>query len=729
MRLPVFASLLPATFLLLDLCKVEASSVTAGKPEQLIASGGECVRLFHSKGSIGCRSSSDSDMALLYPITTRNDLQSFVMGHSKPSNDNTKSVLVMAESLLDYDVICSDFDRIGGLFVFPDSNTKVSNLSFESSTPQGDGTVDARLNPFANDKIKWNPTGIGLLTKLLPFPVVMLQNATIGAEFMKRAQMNMKKTTGATYKAFMNYYFGPKEMDSIKCLKFVNIYGDRSPKCDPIGGQSAWAMRGNLKSKDIVMVMAGMDATSLSHVLASGANTGASGLVALLAAAHALKGLPDSSFTKKVVFAAFQAEKFGFVGSRKFLSDLQQFTKDPKGACAFPVDDSLSPMGNTFCTSPMLSSTEFANLKLANIAYAIAVDQVGILPESGNLTVHVNPHANDSSNLLDAILNAPSAASGITKGNTGSLPPTPLTSFTNDAEYGQRDLVGAVLAGYADSYTSKKTYNSRHDEFALLNIDAVVQAAQVLAESVFTLASSGATTKQLDKIKVDTWLVKSMLLCITTDWSCDLMKNYSQYMKTTLIEYLSLLGTASPSYAVPATLYAGSMDVDRSTLVLKKSNNSILSLLNESWSDEDYSVRLFPNAYEFFTRAFLASAMVPNDTADAAATCSQSQGCSDGGKGMECVYPGVCATKSAFHHEAISPGLTRTTTALHYDIVNSSMPIWTEPQWDTDIGSYSFPDPGAWIGWVALTIGFAVTGLAIGASFMVLRSVHKMKLM
>ncbi|RMX69034.1 hypothetical protein KXD40_006521 [Peronospora effusa] len=729
MRLPIFSSLLPVALLLLELRNLEASSVTAGKPEQLITSGGECVRLFHSKGSIGCRSMSNSDMALLYPIVTLNDLQNFINDRSKSLKDKTKNVLVMPESLLDYDVISLGFDRIGGLFIFPDANTKGSNISFESSTPQGDGTVDARLNPFSNDKIKWNPMGTGLLTKLLPFPVVMLQNATIGAEFTKRAQINMKKTTGASYKAFMNYYFGPEEMDSIKCLKFVNIHGDRSPKCDPIGGQSAWAMRGNLKSKEIVMAMAGMDTTSLSHVLASGANTGASGLVALLAAAHALKGLPDSVFTKKVVFAAFQAEKFGFVGSRKFLSDLQQFTKDPKGACAFPVHNSVSPMGSTFCTSPMLSSTEFANLKLANIAYAIAVDQVGILPESGNFTVHVNPHANDASNLIDAILNAPSAASGITKGSTGSLPPTPLTSFVNDAEYGQRDLVGAVLAGYADSYTSKKTYNSRHDEFALLNIDAVVQAAQVLAESVFTLASSKATKQQLDKIKVDTWLVESMLLCITTDWSCDLMKNYSQYMKATLIEYLSLPDTASPSYAVPATLYAGSMDVDGSMMLLKKSDDSILSLLNDSWSDDTYSVRLFPNAYEFFTRAFLASAMVPNATADAAATCSQSQGCRDGGKGMECVYPGVCATKSAFHHEAISPGLTRTTTALQYDIVNSSMPIWTEPQWDTDIGSYSFPDPGVWIGWITLAIGLAVTGLGTGASFMVLRSVHKMKLM
>ncbi|GMF58608.1 unnamed protein product [Phytophthora fragariaefolia] len=665
-------------------------------------------------------------MAPLYPIASAAELQHFVAGSAAQQDADAKYVLVLGESLLSFAAVEKGLERIGGVFVVPEAG---ANGSFDAPTPQGDGTVDGALNPFAGLKTHWNPTGNALLTQSLPFPVVMLQNASTGAEFTKRAEVNLQNGAGATYKAFMNYYFGPDEMNSLKCLTFTNIYGNRSPKCDPIGGQSSWAMRGNRKADEIVLAMAGMDATSMSHVLAPGANTGASGLVALLAAAHALKALPDSAFDKKVVFAAFQAEKFGFVGSRKFLADLQKFTQDPEGACKYPVDDSSSPMGESFCTYPMLSSTEFANLKLANISYAIAVDQVGILPKSGNFTVHVNPHANDTSDLIDAILNAPSAGSAVGEGNTGSLPPTPLSSFVNDGEYGKRDLVSAVLAGYDESYTSEKTYNSRHDEFSVLDVDAVVQAAQILAESVFTLASSNATTAQKDKIEVDTWLVESMLTCITTDWSCDLMKNYSQYMVTTLIEYLSLTDSAWPSYSVPATLYPGPLDADRSMLVLKSSDGSYSSLFNETWSDDDYAVRLFPNAYEFFTRAFLASAMVPNATADAAASCSQSQACGDGGKGMECVYPGVCADKSAFHHEASSPGVTRTTTPLLYDVVNSSMPIWTEPQWASDIGSYSFPDPGVWIGWITLAVGVVVTGLGVAAAFMVLGSVQKMKLM
>lgn len=697
--------------------------MTAGAPEHLITAGGQCVRFFHSGGSIGCRSLTDSDMATLYAIKSAEELKSFISGSADQQDAKSKYVLVMDEFLMSYDAIASGIDRIGGILLYPGS----TNASFDVPTPQGESTVDGGLNPFTSSKFQWNPTGNGLLIESLPFPVVMLENTTTGEEFTKRGQLNLKNDAGATYKVFMNYYFGPEDMNSLKCLTFTNIYGERSPKCDPIGGQSSWAMRGNLASKEIVMAMAGMDATALSHILAPGANTGASGLVALLAAAHALKALPDSAFDKKIVFAAFQAEKFGFAGSRKFLSDLQKFTKDPEGACAFPVTDSTSPIGASFCTMPMLSSTEFANLKLDTISYAIAVDQVGILPKSGNFTLHVNPYANDSTDLVNAVLNAPSAASAVVEGNTGSLPPTPLTSFVNENEYGRRKLVGAVLAGYDESFT--RTYNSRHDELSGLNVDAVVQAAQVLAESLFTLASSNATTAEMRKIVVDKWLVESMLSCVTTDWNCDVMNNYSKFMVTTLIEYLSLTESATPSYTEPATLYPGPLNHDRSTLVLQKSDGSLFSLFNETWSDNDYALRLFPNAYEVFTRAFLASAMVPNSSADVAASCTQTQKCSDGGKGMECVYPGVCAKQSAFHHEASSPGIQRTFTALQYEVINSSMPIWTEPQWATDIGSYSFPDPGAWIGWITLAIGLVVTAVGFGVAIMLLSGVQKLKLM
>jgi nicastrin len=230
------------------------------------------------------------------------------------------------------------------------------------------------------------------------------------------------------------------------------------------------------------------------------------------------------------------------------------------------------------------------------------------------------------------------------------------------------------------------------------------------------------------KIEVNSTLVSEMLSCISSDWHCDLMKAYSQPIISTMIEYLSLTDSAWPSYSKPSTLYPSVLDSDRSMLI-KSGDSTYYSLFNATWSEDSNRVNLFPNAYEVFTRAFLASAMLPTSDAKTATACSQSQTCGDSGTGKECVYPGVCADQRAYYHEASSPGLTRTTTALLYDVVNDSLPIWTEPKWDTDIGSYAFPDPGTWIGWISLLVGVAATGVAVVLSKMLLASVHKMKLM
>lgn len=717
---------------------VDASAVTAGAPEHLIATGGECVRTFHSKGSVGCRSRSNKDIEPLFAVDSADDLARFVRGDAPTQDKAQKYVLVMPEALLTYDAIASAIDRIGGVFAYPQFS--VANASFASSTPQGAGTVDGALNPFAGVNVSWNAGGNGLIERELPFPVVLLANERVGEAFTARAKTNAQDNSGATYKAFLKYYFGPEAMTSLECLRFKNIYGQQSPKCDPIGGQSAWSVRGDRSAQSIVLATAAMDASGLSHVLSPGANTAASGLVALLAAAQALQAIPDSAFGKKLVFAAFQAEKFGFVGSRKFLEDLQRFTRDPKTACAFPVTDSASPFGSDFCTHPMLSSTAFASLSLADIAYAIAVDQVGILPPSGNFTVHVNPLANSSATvsaatettttetLAKVIMTAPSAGKTFSVGTTGALPPTPLTSFVNAGEYGRADLVGAVIAGY-DGNAAPGTFNTRHDTVDRIDVAAVTKASQVLAETLYTLAAKTVSTTELKTIQVNRTHVGELLTCISTNWRCDLMKSVSAPAVATMLEYLDLSSSSYPAFQKPATLYSGPLDVNRQMLVKKRASKddvSYYTLYNQSWSETTDSVKLFPNAYEVFTRAALAAAMVDAPTAKAASACTKSQTC---GKGMECVAPGVCVKQAAYFHFAISPGLERTKTLGLYAIVNESLPLWTEPQWENDIGSYVFPDPGELIGWLALAIGVAVTGVGVVLARFVLTSVHKMKLL
>ncbi|GLE04294.1 hypothetical protein PINS_up013209 [Pythium insidiosum] len=641
-----------------------------------------------------------------------------------------KRAIVLPERLVTAELLDKAKDRLSGVFMFPE---KDRNVSFAALSPQGKGSIDASLNPFASENVQWNPTGRGLTPLSYSFPILQLQDAQLGETYMARAKMNAKSNSGATYRAFMKHYYGPEKMDSHKCLSFRNIKDVRSPRCDPIGGQSAWGVRGDRSSNETIVVMAGMDAYAFSQVLVPGANEAASGVVAMLAAVKALQVIPDSSFTKQIVFAAFQAEKFGFVGSRRFLSDVTKAAKDPKSFCRVPVTGSAtSPLATDFCASPLYPSIEFAKLDISTIAYAIAVDQVGLVDkESGaSFHVHLNPNAaasDASATLLAAMTKAPSAKSKVSKGSvTKAMPPTPLLSFVNDKEYGKKDMVSAVLAGYDKAYVGEGIFGSRHDVAGNLDIDAVVQASQVLAETVYQLGTKNGSTTDISKIQVDKDLVGKLLQCISHNWRCETMKNYSEPWLRTAIKYLGLTDNSFPEFKKPITLYSGTMGFDRQPFVKEKSKKTTryLTELNSAWSDDKHRVNIFPNAYEVFIRSFLAAELADKD-ATTTKTCSKTQDCE---RGMECVHPGVCAARRAHFHDAYSPGLNRTDVQI-YDIVDDSTPIWTEPTWDADVGSYVFPDPGDLIGWMALVIGVGTTAAGVVASRWMLSSVHKMKLM
>ncbi|CAN0464020.1 unnamed protein product, partial [Laminaria digitata] len=51
------------------------------------------------------------------------------------------------------------------------------------------------------------------------------------------------------------------------CLEWMDINGDRSPQCMPLGGQSSWASIGSagLGGRESVYVVSGMDSTSMFH--------------------------------------------------------------------------------------------------------------------------------------------------------------------------------------------------------------------------------------------------------------------------------------------------------------------------------------------------------------------------------------------------------------------------------------------------------------------------------
>lgn len=297
----------------------------------------------------------------------------------------------------------------------------------------------------------------------------------------------------------------------------------RRPNASPLGGQSVWGTCGERDARPVVMATAGMDAANLFQDASYGANEAAGSIVTLLAAADALSRVHDvlSSAPKQVAFALFQAENYGFVGSRRFVADI-----GGDFACSNSVPGDRNG-GTALCLDPLRPSLAFAGLPLGSIDALLAVDQVALDP-SAALVVH----AGGDSAAANAVLAATDASTGkvtdtrhpsVTQDTTGqlhlprstqvlaatstTLPPTPLTSFLSR----RPGVSGAVISGYGAAFADP-AYHSNYD--TKIDAPAVVRAASLLARSLFRLAMDSEDAS-LVGFEVDTTLVTNLIACLT----------------------------------------------------------------------------------------------------------------------------------------------------------------------------------------------------------------------
>lgn len=690
--------------------------VTAGQPETPSVFGSPCIRLFHSKGDVGCRAEETVE-APLFAVRNEDDIASFL------SNEED-SVVVMTSAMFSMENIDRLRSFMKGLMVYPEDDDTV--LSPASKSPQGQGSIDEALNPFSSSSTEWNPNGLDLDEKSFDFPVFLVNSRSDADELILKAEKNIKQGSskfGGTHKAEMKYYFGKSNVDSIKCLSFNNTLGDLDPKCDPLGGQSSWGTLGpELGSTDVIMAMTSIDSRAFATYKAPGANAGASGVIALLAAADALGSLPTEDWVRSIVFGLFQGESFGFVGSRRFLHDVSRFRdENSEEKCQKRVENVNTPFGTSFCANPITSSLEFEKLNMANVQYAIAVDQVGVTNTEGQFFVHENPTGADVATVTQALTSAASASDRIRTSEQNTMPPGPLSSFLNGNEYGTPDLNAVVLGGYGEAYVSG-AYHSRFDVNTTLQTENIQFAAQVLAEALYNLGTNGQGSRAAE-VQVNATLVTEMTICVTSNWRCDLMDEILTPFVKSAVDYMSLSSSMRPSTRSPVHLYTSTYQGTRQP-VIRKGNSEYAKFTDEM--TDDTTLILFPNAYETFIRSFLAYATTKASAGDAA-SCTMSQDCPKD-ENLECVYPGRCVLRTSYFHSAFSPGLLPSTSRRRFDVVDASMPLWTETTWTT-IGSLTFVDPGNTIGWLSIVIGVIVTGVGVLIALTALRSLRKSKLL
>ncbi|XP_049379425.1 nicastrin [Solanum stenotomum] len=457
--------------------------------------GYPCVRLLNLSGEIGC--SNPGRANIIAPVTrfkTENKL-------AEPS-----ALLVSVDQFEDLFarlLIDADFSRhVVGVLV--ESGSQLQNglkgFSPDKKFPQ------AEFAPYQSGKFEWNPTGSGLMWKAYNFPVFLLSNSsTLALQEIALRNEKRKKSSTVDVADFDLVMQTTKSgtRDSESCL--------REQTCLPLGGYSVWSAlppiiaSSSKKAKPMILTVASMDAASLFRDASIGADSPISGLISLLAVVDALSrvdGLGD--LDKQLVFAVFTGEAWGYLGSRRFLLELDQHSDAVSG------------------------------LDLALIEMVLEIGSVGkgFTQDDNTFFAHSTKESATNGTLsalkdaLGSLKTQSIKISRASKSNPG-LPPSSLMSFLKK----NPETSGVVLEDFDAAFTNKFYHSHLDDLSANINSSAIVAAASIVARSLYILASDKKEIKNsvLNTININASLVEELLGCLLScepGFTCELVNRY-----------------------------------------------------------------------------------------------------------------------------------------------------------------------------------------------------------
>lgn len=481
--------------------------------------GYPCVRLLNLSGVIGC--SNPGRVKVVAPIIRLN---------------NATELSQLSAVLLSVDEIQSFLTRtlndstfaknVAGILVesSPEFQNKLKGFSPDQKFPQSE------FAPYQSINYEWNPIGSGIMWNPYNFPVFLLSHSSTLTlqEAAIKNEKNVKSYTAdvAEFDLVMQTTKAGTH-DSESCLK--------ENTCLPLGGYSVWSslppinFSSSEQSKPIILVVASMDSASFFRDKGLGADSPISGLISLLAAVDALShvdGLDD--YHKQLVFIVFTGEAWGYLGSRRFLLELD------------------------------LQSDAVSGLNYSLIEKVVEIGSVGKGLNQGvkNFFVHTTGVSSATNETLDALKRAQDSvkSESITISSTNAsnpgIPPSSLMTFLR-----KNSLTSGVVLEDFDTVFTNKFYNSHLDDISNVNSSAIVAAASLVARTLYILASDNKnlSSSALTSINVNVSLVEELMGCLLDcepGLSCELVKSYISPASTCPSHYVGvILGEpSSPPY-------------------------------------------------------------------------------------------------------------------------------------------------------------------------------------
>uniref|UniRef100_A0A8D3DN16 Nicastrin n=1 Tax=Scophthalmus maximus TaxID=52904 RepID=A0A8D3DN16_SCOMX len=560
-----------------------------------------CVRLLNATHQIGCQSSLSGNVGVLHVLESEDNLD-WVLS----SGPNPPYMVILESPLFTRSVMMklkSGSSRVAGVAVVAPNTNPAGAFSPHTTCPnENSGVYSETYDPaMANcNKTVWNPLGNGLSYEEFDFPIFSLKDDN-DTQVIRQCYLDHNRAVNGSRPryplcAMQLYSLMFAVTDTATCMRRNDINLSINPEmvCDPLGDYNVWAStrplnntaKGHKMWESAVVAAARLDSRSFFFDIAPGAQSGVSGFVALLAAAHALRDVvQEAPPNRTILYTFFQGETFDYIGSSRMVYDME--------------------------------NNQFA-VDLDNIHSVLEVGQVGLRNDS-KLWLHTDPvsRRNDSVNkeVEDLIANLRLAATNLSV--TPEVPtasqPLPPSSFQRFLR--ARPIPGVVLEDHQSAF-----YESMYDNAEYLNVSYppnltpeeqlrfVTESAKALTEVATLVAralyrQAGGAETQLVNINADSQTVTQMLygFLVRTNNSwfqqlipSDFMSHLSDQLNTNLVDWYRTLSSTNHMYiymwvqgAVPPNSTQRQGFCVRSTARLSKAVSPAFDL--REFTSKDYS--------------------------------------------------------------------------------------------------------------------------------------------
>uniref|UniRef100_A0A8C4E017 Nicastrin n=1 Tax=Dicentrarchus labrax TaxID=13489 RepID=A0A8C4E017_DICLA len=472
-----------------------------------------CVRLLNATHQIGCQSSLSGNVGVLHVLESEDNLDWVLK-----SGPNPPYLVILESPLFTRSIMMklkNGSRRVAGVVVVAPNANPLEAFSPHTTCPnENSGVYSEDYDPaLAHCNVTvWNPFGNGLAYEEFDFPIFSLKDDNDTHVIRQCYMEHNRAVNGSTPQyplcAMQLYSHMSAVTNTATCMRRNDIDFSISPEmvCDPLGDYNVWAStrpinntaKGHKMWESVVIAAARLDSRSFFFDIAPGADSGVSGFVTLLAAAHALRNATqEAPPNRTILYAFFQGETFDYIGSSRMVYDMQ--------------------------------NNQFA-VDLDNVHSVLEIGQVGLHTES-KLWLHSDPVSRKNSSVLfqvrKLIENLQSAAGGlnISMDEPSVSQPLPPSSFQRFLR--ARPIPGVVLEDHQSAF-SNRFYESMYDNAEYLNISyppnmtpeeqlefvtdtakALTEVATMVAKALYMQA--GGSEPQLSSIKADAQIVTRLL--------------------------------------------------------------------------------------------------------------------------------------------------------------------------------------------------------------------------